>query len=93
MDAAAELGRNPVSEHQIQPDYGMSRLARDGTVEPVSRKQILRRERGQGNINFPRSADHEQDRHTLTLLILILAICDNTYNNQYTRTCEYVLAQ
>ena len=22
MDAAAELGRNPVSKHQIQPDYG-----------------------------------------------------------------------
>ena len=22
MDAAAELGRNPVSEHQIQPEYG-----------------------------------------------------------------------
>ena len=21
MDAAAELGRNPVSEHQIQPEY------------------------------------------------------------------------
>ena len=22
MDAAAELGRNPVSKHHIQPDYG-----------------------------------------------------------------------
>ena len=22
MDAAAEVGRNPVSEHQIQPEYG-----------------------------------------------------------------------
>ena len=39
----------------------MSRLTRDGTVEPVSRDQILRRERGQGNIHFPCSADHEQD--------------------------------
>ena len=39
----------------------MSRLARDGTAEPVSRDQILRRERGQGNIYFPCSADHEQD--------------------------------
>ena len=28
----------------------MSRLTRDGTAEPVSRDQILRRERGQGNI-------------------------------------------
>ena len=41
----------------------MSRLARDGTVEAVSRDQILRRERGQGNINinFPCSADHRQE--------------------------------
>ena len=22
LDAAAELGRNPVSKHQIQPEYG-----------------------------------------------------------------------
>ena len=39
----------------------MSRLSRDGTAEPVSRDQILRHARGQGNINFPCSADHEQD--------------------------------
>ena len=34
----------------------MSRLARDGTAEPVSRDQILKRERGQGIIHFPCSA-------------------------------------
>ena len=39
----------------------MSRLARDETAEPVSRDQILRHARGQGNINFPCSADHEED--------------------------------
>ena len=39
----------------------MSRLMRDGTAEPVSRDQILRHARGQGNIHFPCSADHEQD--------------------------------
>ena len=39
----------------------MSRLTRYGTAEPVSRDQIPRRKRGQGNINFPCSADHEQD--------------------------------
>ena len=39
----------------------ISRLTRDGTAEPaVSRDQILRRERGQGNINCPCSADHVQ---------------------------------
>ena len=30
-------------------------------AEPVSRDQILRHARGQGNIHFPSSADHEQD--------------------------------
>ena len=39
----------------------MSRLTRDGAAELVSRDQILRRERGQGNICFPCSADHVQD--------------------------------
>ena len=34
---------------------------RDGTAERVSRDQILRRQRGQGNIHFHCSADHEQD--------------------------------
>ena len=44
------------------PLMEMSRLTRDGTAEPVSRDQILRREqRGQGNIHFPCSADHEQN--------------------------------
>ena len=39
----------------------MSRLMRDGTAEPVSRDQILRRERGQGNIHFLCSVDHVQE--------------------------------
>ena len=61
MPGAAELEGNPVSKHQIQPGMEMSRLTRDGTAEPVSRDQILRCERGQGNIHFLCSADHEQD--------------------------------
>ena len=70
MDAAAELGRNPVSKHQLQPEYGeMSKQTRDGTAEPVSRDQILRHARGQGNIIFLCSADHEQDIGNLTRLI------------------------
>ena len=39
----------------------MDRLACDGTVEPVSRDQISRRDRGQGENHFSCSADHEQD--------------------------------
>ena len=58
MDAAAELGRNPVSKHRIQPEYGD--LTRDGTAESVPRDQILRHARGQGNIHFLCSADHSR---------------------------------
>ena len=58
MDVAAKLGRNLVSKHQIQPEYGDEW---DGTAEPVSRDQILRRERGHGIIHFSCPADHEQD--------------------------------
>ena len=36
------------------------KLTRDRTAEAVLRDQILRRERGQGNIHFPCSADHEE---------------------------------
>ena len=62
MDATAELGRNPVSKHQIQPEYGdeQADAGRDCQTS-VSRNQILRYERGGGNIDFPCSADHEQD--------------------------------
>ena len=57
MDATAELGRNPVSKHQIQPEYGDEQA---DAAEPVSRDQILRHVRGQGIIDFPCSTDHEQ---------------------------------
>ena len=45
MDAAAELGKNPVSKHQIQPEYGddqadagrdfRTRLARPNILAPT----------------------------------------------------------
>ena len=62
----------------------MSRLTRDGTAEPVSRDQILRREDGQENIHFPCSADHEQDWQPYSV-DLYPAICDDhTYIVQET---------
>ena len=62
MDAAAEVARNPVSKHQIQPEFmEMSRLTRDRTAEPIPRDQIIRRELRQRKVYIPCSADHEQD--------------------------------
>ena len=54
----------------------MSRPSRDGTGKLVSRDQILRRERGQGNIHFPSSADHEQDWQPYPV-DPYSALCDN----------------
>ena len=55
----------------------MSRLTRDGTAEPVSRDQILRHARGQGNIDFPYSADHEQDWQPYPVDPYSSIICDD----------------
>ena len=78
MDAAAELGRNPVST-RFSLSMEISRLARAGTAETVSRDQILRHERGQGNIHFPCSADHEQDWQSYPVDPYSCYMCDHTY--------------
>ena len=57
----------------------MSRLTRDGTAETVSRDQVLRHERGQGNIHFPCSADNEQDWQPYPVDPYSCYICDHTY--------------
>ena len=94
-DTAAELGRNPVSKHQIQPGMEMSRLTRDGTTEPVSRDQILRHERGQGNIHFSCSADHVQDWQRYPVDPYSCYMCDRTIYNMYLRavSCQTVIFQ
>ena len=61
MDAAAELGRNPVSvSATFSLSMEMSRLARDGTAEP-SRETKFSDTYGTGGYYFLCSADHEQD--------------------------------
>ena len=55
----------------------MSRLTRDGTAEPVSRDQILRHARGQGNVHFPCSAGHEQQDWQPYPVDPYSAICDD----------------
>ena len=55
----------------------MSRLTRDETTEPVSRDQIFRHARGQGNVHFPCSADHEQDWQPYPVGPYSAIICDD----------------
>ena len=53
--------------HIHSRDSITSTYTRDGTTKPVSRDQILRRERGQENIHFPFSVNHEEDWHPYTV--------------------------
>ena len=63
----------------------MSRLTRDGIIaEPVSRDQILRHERGQGNIIFSCSADHEQDRQPYPVDPYSCYMCDHNIGEEPT---------
>ena len=86
MDAAAELGRNPVSKHQME----MSRLTRDGTTEPVSRDQLLRHVRGQGNMIFPCSADHEQDWQPYPVDPYSCYMCDHMHTYILLQSAEII---
>ena len=83
MDVGAELGRNPVRKHQIQPEYGDEQADADGIAEPVSGDQILKHERGPGNIHFPCSADYEQDWQPYPVDPYSCYMCDHTtYSSQ-----------
>ena len=69
----------------------MSRLTRDGTAEPVSRDQILRHVRGQGNIHFPvqlttsRIGNLTRSIHTLLYVMTI-----HTYIHTYIHLLKQV---
>ena len=73
--------------------WRMSRLALDGVAEPVSRGHFLRRERGQREKYFPRSAKQNQAwQHTRLVPSLLGAV---TYMHTYaqyrqTKRVEYV---
>ena len=77
MDAATELERG------FSLSMEMSRLARNGTAEPVSRDQFLRHERGQGNIHFSCSADHVQDWQPYPVDPYSCYMCDHTKRNLF----------
>ena len=79
----AQRARLPIPPTRSSLSMEMSRLARDGTAKSVSRDQILGHARGQGNIHFPCSADHEQDWQPYPV-DPYSAICDDhTYIHTY----------
>ena len=70
----------------------MSRLTWNGTAEPVSRDQILRHARGQGNIHFPCSADHEQDWQPYPVdPYSAKCVTIHTYIHTHNKSSKYIL--
>ena len=62
----------------------MSRLTRDGTAEPVSRDQILRHARGQGDIIFPAQLTTSRIGNFTRLIHTLLYVM--TIHTYYIRT-------
>ena len=71
----------------------MGRLTRDGTAEPVPRDQILRHERGQGDNDFPCSADHEQDYWQPYPIDPCSDICVTIHHTKHTNVILYAIHQ
>ena len=71
----------------------MGKLTRDGTAEPVSRDQILRREREQRIFHFPCSAaDHEQDWQPCPVVRAVhINIVLHTHTAVVTHTYIYII--
>ena len=67
---------------EIQHGYG-DEQARAGWYSRSSRDQILRREQGQGNVNFPCSSYHEQDRQPYLVDPHSCYMWDHTYIHTY----------
>ena len=83
MDAAAELGRNPVRKHQIQPEYGdeQADAGRDGWTRLARPNSQART--GTGGYYFPCSADHEQDWQPYPVDPYSAIYDDHTYIHTY----------
>ena len=67
----------------------MSRPKRDETAKPVPRDQILRRERGQGNVIFPCSTDHGKNWQLTRLIHTLLHVTSTHTYIQWTYYAEY----
>ena len=78
------LFANPIISFSLS--MGMSRLTRDGTAEPVSRDQILRHARGQGNIIFPVQLTTSRIGNLTRLihtLLYVMTICTLLHTSAY----------
>ena len=91
MDAAAKLGRNPVSKHQIQPEYGDEKdnAGRDCRIRLAGPNSQARTGTEKYSI-FPVQLATSRVGN-LTRLIHTLAICVTIRNMWYHGRAVYVL--
>ena len=72
----------------------MSRLTRDGTAEPVSRDQIFRHARGQGNIIFPVQLTTSRIGNLTRLIHALLYVMTiHTYSRMYFCFCSLATSE
>ena len=76
MDAAAELGRNPVSNHQIQPEYGYGQADAGRDCRTRLETKFSGANADRGIFIFPVQLTTSRIGN-LTRLIHTLAICDD----------------
>ena len=86
MDAAAELGRNPVSKHQIQPEYGDEQADAGRVCQTRLARRNSQAWTGTGKYYFPCSADHEQDWQPYPVDPYSAKCDDHTYIHTYIHT-------
>ena len=87
MDAAAELGRNPVSKHQIQPEYRdeQADTGRDGSTRLARPNSQART--GTGIYIFPVQLTTSRIGSLTRLIhtLLVYSLCDD---HTYIPTCQ-----
>ena len=92
MDAAAELGRNPVSKHQIQPEYGdeQADAGRDGWTHLARPNSQARTGTGEylfSLFNWPRAGLATLPGWPILCCLKKNIICDHTYIDYIHTVC------
>ena len=79
MKWTRKSGGIPYVSTRFNLSMEIRRLTRDGTAELVLRDQIQRRERGEENIRFLCSVDHQQDWQPYPVDLTLAKYYDHTY--------------
>ena len=79
MEAAAEFGSNPVSKHQIRPEYGDEQVNAEGTAEPVSRDKFSGANANREIFVFPVQLTTSRIGNLTRLIHTLAIMCDYTY--------------